>query len=589
VLLVALVVAVTMLSFATLPHPVAFCSLVLCAAALVAGLRTMFLLVWACMVAATCALSQLDAPSGVLSLRWQQLNVFLPVMAVAAPIQVLSIALQRIRQANAVLRQSRERFRELYHRAPVMLQSLDGQGRTTEVNAQWLATLGYDNADEVHGISFERFIHPSDPAGADPSWHRRLLAGGTKLHVQLRRRDGAPVHALASAATAPDDVRGRRGMVLALEDVSVELAMREEIERERAQLAAITSATSDLAIFLDRDLHYASVNRAFERYWNVARSDVLGRSPAEVPGQDFFAHELAAPLARALAGELSNLQVAIDFPHGRRVMEVALAPAFDASGAHAGVVATLHDVTELVHATRELQILVEDLRHANEGLEQFARIAAHDLREPLNTISQFAGLIEQDFRAELPSDASRYFGLMGRAALRMKAMLDDVLRYARLERMRAPQLEVVALDRVFAELRELLHARLVQTRATLEIIGMMPLALGQASLLELLFQNVLLNAMRYTAPGVAPRIEVSAERIGSLVVVTVADNGVGIPAPELERIFQPFHRLQGTRADEDSGLGLAICRRIATMLGGRVWAESEHARGTRLHVALQAV
>jgi signal transduction histidine kinase len=95
--------------------------------------------------------------------------------------------------------------------------------------------------------------------------------------------------------------------------------------------------------------------------------------------------------------------------------------------------------------------------------------------------------------------------------------------------------------------------------------------------------------MRYTAPGVEPRIEVTAERIGSLVVVTVADNGVGIPATELERIFQPFHRLQGRRADEDSGLGLAICRRIATMLGGRVWAEAEHARGTRLHVALQAV
>jgi PAS domain S-box-containing protein len=587
-LLVVLVVSVTMLSFATLPHPVAFCSLVLCAAALVAGLRTMFLLVWACMVSATCALSQVDAPAGGLSLRWQQLNVFLPVMAVSAPIQVLAIALRRIHQANAVLRQSRERFRELYERAPVMLQSLDGQGRTTEVNAQWLATLGHGEADDVRGLPFERFVHDSDPARADPDWHRRLLAGGTKLHVCLRTHDGRPVHALASAATAPDDVRGRRGMVLALEDVSVEIAMREEIERERAQLAAITSATSDLAIFLDRELRYASVNRAFERYWNVARGDVLGRAPSEVPGQDFFAREIAAPLARALEGEASNLQVAIDFPLGRRVMEVALAPAFDAAGAQAGVVATLHDVTELVHASRELQSLVEDLRHANEGLEQFARIAAHDLREPLNTISQFASLIEHDHRAALPAEAARYFGLMGRAALRMKAMLDDVLRYARLERMPPPQLEVVALDQIFAELRELLHARLAQTHATLEVPDALPPVLGQASLLELMFQNVLLNATRYSKPGVEPRIVVTAERTGSLVVVTVADNGVGIPPTELERVFQPFHRLQG-RQDEDSGLGLAICRRIAAALGGRVWADTEGGRGTRLHVALQAV
>jgi PAS domain S-box-containing protein len=583
-----LVALVTRLSFANVPHPFAFCSLVLGAAALVAGMRTTLLLVWICIASATWALGAASPPPGGFTLSWQLWNVFLPVMAIAAPIQVLSIALQRIRQSHAVVHQSRERFRELYERAPVMLQSLDGEGCTIEVNRQWLATLGYAGAEEVRGLPFARFIDDGDAVAADRAWHRRLLASGTKLHVRLRTRDGRIVHALASAATAPDDARGRRGMVLALEDVSVEIAMRQEIERERAQLAAITSATNDLAIFLDRELRYAIVNRAFERYWGIGRAEVLGRRPAEVPGQDFFADEAAAPLARALEGEASSFQATIVFPHGRRVMEVALAPVFDAAGARAGVVATLHDVTELVDATRELQMLVEDLRHANEGLEHFARIAAHDLREPLNTVSQFASLIEQDFGPGLPSEARRWFDLMGRAALRMKAMLDDVLQFARVERLPPVALEPVALDRVFADLRVLLHARLDATRAQIEIHGVLPLVRAQASLLELLFQNLLLNAMSYAAPDTVPRIDIAAERIGELVVVSVCDNGPGIAPGELERVFAPFHRRPGWRQDDGSGLGLATCRRIAATLGGRIWAESDGERGTRIYVALQA-
>jgi PAS domain S-box-containing protein len=585
-LLVALVALVTRLSFASVPQPFAFCSLVLGAAALVAGMRTMLLLVWVCMVSAAWSLSAASPPPGAFGLRWQQLNVFLPVMAIALPIQVLSIALQRIRQSHAVLHGSRERYRALYERAPVMLQSLDGEGRTTEVNAQWLSTLGYEDAEEVRGLPFARFV--DDAFAADPGWHRRLLAGGTKLHVRLRTRDGRPVHALASAAAATDEAHGRRGVVLALEDVSVEIAMRQEIERERAQLAALTSATNDLAIFLDRELRYATVNRAFERYWRLARGDVLGRRPADVPGQDFFAREIATPLARALEGNGSAFRATIDFPHGRRVMEVALAPAYDAAGARAGVVATLHDVTELVDASRELRVLVEDLQHANEGLEQFARIASHDLREPLNTVSQFAGLIEHDFGPALPPEARRWFDLMGRAALRMKAMLDDVLSFARLERPSPVALEVVALDRVMADLRVLLHARLDATHAEIVIPGALPQVMGQAGLLELLFQNLLLNAMRHATPGLAPRIEIGARRVGAEAVVTVCDNGVGIPDDELERVFMPFHRRPDGRREEGSGLELASCRRIAATLGGRIWAESGAGRGTRMHVALQA-
>jgi len=177
---------------------------------------------------------------------------------------------------------------------------------------------------------------------------------------------------------------------------------------------------------------------------------------------------------------------------------------------------------------------------------------------------------------------------MGKASARMKALLDDVLQFTRLEHAPQLTLDAVPLDRVFADLRMLLHAGLAQAQADLAIAPRLPVVLGQASLLELLFQNLLSNAMRYTAPGTPPRIAVAAEHLGALVIVTVTDNGIGIPPSELERVFVPFHKLQTYRPAQGSGLGLAICRRIATALGGRVWAEVPETRGSRLHVALKA-
>lgn len=591
--LVALVTGVSLLSFQHFPRPFAFSSLALGAAALVAGPRTIFLLVWIFSVSVAWAMRHLG-PGVEAGIAWQQLNVFLPVMAISAPIQVLSVAINRLNVANTVLQLSRERFRRLYDRAPVMLQSLDADGRTVEVNAQWLATLGYGSADEVRGLSFEQFLAPGEQSAATgaPPWHLRLLAGAPqKLHVRLRTRAGRELATLASAATALGDPQAQRGVVIAFEDVSIELAMRAQIERERDELAALTSATSDLSIFLDNELRYRSVNRAFERYWGISREAAIGRHPRDIEGQEFFATRMAQRLERALAGEASNFQATVDFPGRSRVMEVALAPAYDAAGAPAGVVATLHDVTDLVDATRELRQMVGQLQHANAGLEQFARIASHDLREPLNTILQFSGLIRDDFGAQLPPEAKRYFDLMAKASLRMKSMLDDVLQFARLGSLSTVRAEDIALDGLFANLQAMLAPRLARAEVDLDVADGLPPVRGQSNLVELLLRNLLVASIRQAAASDEPRVEVRWERDGDHVLLTIADNGAGVPAAELERMFEPFHRRRANPADGDSGLALAICRRLATALGGRVWAESGAGGGvpgTRFRIELEA-
>lgn len=256
----------------------------------------------------------------------------------------------------------------------------------------------------------------------------------------------------------------------------------------------------------------------------------------------------------------------------------------------AGALAPCHLLAAAMAQTRDGQSRLEqrtrDLKHANDRLEQFVHIASHDMREPLNTVTQFTGLIAEE-RDRLSPDAQRYLDLVQRSSGRMRTLLDDVLRYAQLHARDPQKPEPVALDELFADLRLALAGRIESSGAELRV-GPLPRVMGNASLLSLMFQNLTANALKFMPPGRQPRIEVSARTEGDRVVVTVADNGIGIAEGDLGKLFRPFQRLNLRRKYEGTGLGLALCQQIAELHGGRIAVHSEPDRGSRFEVSLPA-
>jgi signal transduction histidine kinase len=229
-----------------------------------------------------------------------------------------------------------------------------------------------------------------------------------------------------------------------------------------------------------------------------------------------------------------------------------------------------------------------ELARANEGLERFVRIAAHDLREPLNTMVQFTSLLQQDHGAQLPPEGQHYLGLVQRAGRRMRTLLDDVLHYTRLQRDSAQlRLQPVALDEVLDQVQQQLQARATERRARLQV-GPLPQVLGQPSLLVLLFQNLLGNALKFVPAGLAPVVQVTARRDGPWVVVQVRDNGIGIAPQDLDKLFRPFGRLNLRREFEGTGLGLALAQQVAQAHEGRIEVASQPGRGSVFSVWLKA-
>ncbi|HEX5909719.1 MAG TPA: ATP-binding protein, partial [Thermoleophilaceae bacterium] len=242
-------------------------------------------------------------------------------------------------------------------------------------------------------------------------------------------------------------------------------------------------------------------------------------------------------------------------------------------------VALYHDVTERREAEarrrqaekRSAAALVE-LERSNAELEQFAHVASHDLSEPLRVVGGFVGLLQKRYEGKLDDDADRFIDATVSGVERMQALIDALLAYSRVG---SGDLQVDAVDtgRVAAEAVRVQERRIEEAGGEV-VIGDLPTVPGDAVLLERVFQNLVSNAMKFRADGVAPRVTIGAERSDFGVWhFEVEDNGMGIPPEHAERIFGMFQRLQG-RQMEGTGIGLSITRRILERHCGRIWAEA---------------
>ncbi|MDG5759911.1 ATP-binding protein [Natronococcus sp. A-GB1] len=239
---------------------------------------------------------------------------------------------------------------------------------------------------------------------------------------------------------------------------------------------------------------------------------------------------------------------------------------------------------ELRETQQELEATVRELEASNERLEQFASAASHDLQEPLRMISSYLRLLEERYGDELDEDAEEFIEFAVDGADRMQVMVDDLLEYSRVE-TRGDPFEPVDLDAVLENALTDLGVRIEETDAEI-IVEELPRVAGDRSQLRQLFQNLVSNALEYSGDE-PPRIHVSAERVGDRWEIAVRDEGIGIDPEDQERIFEVFDRLHTQADHEGTGIGLALCQRIAERHDGTLEVDSEPGEGATFSVRLR--
>lgn len=230
----------------------------------------------------------------------------------------------------------------------------------------------------------------------------------------------------------------------------------------------------------------------------------------------------------------------------------------------------LPKVFAFIAEARKSEARRAEIEQLNLELERFNYSVAHDLRAPLRGISGFGQALRDDYAGELPPQAKDYIQRMQDSAERMDGLISDLLKYATVGRQDL-RLRPIELRDVIAMAENFLRSEIDESNAEIVVPPDLPRVHGDLTLLQVVFQNLIGNALKFVAPGVRPRVVISWSATEEKITVRVKDNGLGVPADAQERIFRIFERFHPQHPG--SGIGLPIVQRAIERLGGRVGVE----------------
>ena len=276
-------------------------------------------------------------------------------------------------------------------------------------------------------------------------------------------------------------------------------------------------------------------------------------------------------------------------------VEVSLSPMETDEGIM--LTASVRDVSEKKRLQKEIQdtnnILerkvrqrTEELERKNKELEQFAYVASHDMQEPLRTTSSFVDLLRKQYKGKLDDNADKYLDYIVQSSDRMKTLISDLLDYSRLGREK--EARQVNCNNIVEQVRADLNKVIRENQAEIKS-GDLPVIDAFPTELKLLFQNLVSNSIKFRKPGEPPVVEINAFKDNGYWKFSFRDNGIGIEPQYQDRIFVIFQRLHNRTDYEGSGIGLAHCKKIVELHGGKIWVESAPGTGSTFYFTISEI
>ncbi len=367
---------------------------------------------------------------------------------------------------------------------------------------------------------------------------------------------------------------------------------RRALARQHALLERIIQTSPWVVAYFNRDFVFEWVNPAAIRLSPVPGETFVGKSLHHVfpfvewPNPRFLA---ALREGRTVHVPSSPLRTGAPGNEKTTYWDMALSPVLGNDGAATGVLLLCVDVSERVEAEKRQQSRIEHLEELDRLKRDFLNMASHELRTPLSSILGYAEFLEDEIEGPLTGGQETFVGQIQDSANRLRAIVEDILDFARMEAgtfqlsERDCNLDFVvegSVESLLPQAREAGVSLGCHLPARALPITCDPQRIGQVVL------NLVGNAIKFTARG--GKIAVTVRRQGKEAVVRVTDTGIGIPGDHMTRLFEKFYQVDpsNTRTHGGAGLGLAICRSLVEAHGGRIWAASQPGQGSTFEFAI---
>lgn len=441
--------------------------------------------------------------------------------------------------------------------------------------------LQHTPAEKLFNACREK-IHPDDISNLDYAInsahetgvsevyeHRIIMQDGSLKHLLglgevIKNENGEPLWLRGTT----QDVTERKEFEISLEKTRKSLAIAQEIARMGSWEWDITSGWEE---------------------WSDEQYRIFGYKPREVQASYslFVSHLHPNDKTNVLmAVELAlkdiykfDIEYRIITKQGEtKYVEARGEVEKDINGVAIFMRGTVLDITEKKLTNQRLKEYYNQLEIKNKELEQFAFVASHDLQELLRTISSFTELLTEEYTTKFDTNANIYIRFISQSATRMRDLITGLLEYSRLGNKIIA--EETDCNELLKHVMENLHITIKETNTVIKIEKVLPVLKAYPIELELLFQNLISNAIKFRKKGAAPEIIIQADKKENDWQFSFADNGIGIDDKYFDKIFLLFQRLHSRDVYEGSGIGLSHCKKIVELHKGKIWVESKPGEGS---------
>jgi PAS domain S-box-containing protein len=473
---------------------------------------------------------------------------------------------------------------------------IDEEGKIIKWDDKAASLFGWEERD-ILGLELSNLLIPARFRDAHRRGMQHFLSTreskmlGKTIEVSALKKNGDEFE--ISLSVSPSLIKGKYRFIGFIRDITSRKIAERQLQVSEERYRRIVETAQEGIWVLDENDNTSFVNKKMADILGYTQEEMLGK-----PSVYFLGETTSETLFDRSQRRKVGIQDSYDNKYitksGKTVWaNLSTTPMLDEQGNYSGCLAMVMDITQrkldeeqLRSSEAVLETKNKELELKNKELEQFAYVASHDLQEPLRTTSSFVELLQQQYAGRLDKQADTYLTYIIQSSDRMKVLIKDLLDYSRIGKKK--ELEVidcnVALQQVLADLGKAIQ----DGKATINA-GKLPVIKGYITEVMELFQNLILNAIKFRKKDVDPVISITAERAGNHWTFSLQDNGIGIENEHRERVFIIFQRLHTRSEYEGSGIGLAHCKKIVELHGGLIWIVAPPEGGTIFHFTLPAI